>query len=103
MKKTIRSIIFLLALYWCGWAGGFSSVTAQTLDSGNLRIFAYDLHYTYEGELEADGKPSVLGTYTFYFKSNVPPQSGALVFYHSETNEELGRYIFLQTFWIIDR
>lgn len=94
MKKTIRSIIFLLALYWCGWAGGFSSVTAQTLDSGNLRIFAYDLHYTYEGELEADGKPSVLGTYTFYFKSNVPPQSGALVFYHSETNEELGRYDF---------
>lgn len=94
MKKTIRSIIFLLALYWCGWAGGFSSVTAQTLDSGNLRIFAYDLHYTYAGELEADGKPSVLGTYTFYFKSNVPPQSGALVFYHSETNEELGRYIF---------
>ena len=94
MKKTIRSIIFLLALYWFGWAGGFSSVTAQTLDSGNLRIFAYDLHYTYEGELEADGKPSVLGTYTFYFKSNVPPKSGALIFYHSETNEELGRYIF---------
>lgn len=92
MKKTIRSIIFLLALYWCGWAGGFSSVTAQTLDSGNLRIFAYDLHYTYEGELDADGKPSVLGTYTFYFKSNVPPKSGALVFYHSETNAELGRY-----------
>ncbi|MBR5442774.1 MAG: T9SS type A sorting domain-containing protein [Paludibacteraceae bacterium] len=92
MKKTIRSIIFLLALYWCGWAGGFSSVTAQMLDYGNLRIFAYDLHYTYEGELEADGKPSVLGTYTFYFKSNVPPQSGTLVFYHSETNAELGRY-----------
>ena len=46
MKKTIRSIIFLLALYWCGWEGGFSSVTAQMLDYGNLRIFAYDLYYT---------------------------------------------------------
>lgn len=92
MKKTIRSIIFLLALYWCGWAGGFSSVTAQMLDSGNLRIFAYDLYYTYEGDFEENGKPSVLGTYTFYFKSNVPPKSGALIFYHGETNAELGRY-----------
>ena len=60
-----------------------------------MRVFAYGLRYEY-----AEEDNSALGTYTFYFKSNVPATSGRLILYYdndgddnqNEFTSEVGRF-----------
>ena len=74
MKTIEKIVVFLCAYLFCGWGTCF--VQNAKADDNQLRVFAYGLRYEYT---EPEG--TVLGTYTFYFKSNVRPTEGYLNFY----------------------
>ena len=84
MKTIEKIVVFLCAYLFCGWGALF--VQNANADNNQLRVFAYDLNYTFEPENEE----TQLGTYTFTFKSNVMPTEGCLIFYDQD-NQELGR------------
>lgn len=79
MKTIEKIVVFLCAYLFCGWGTLFVQ-NANAIDEGNLRVFAYDLNYTFEPENE----DTQLGTYTFTFTSNVVATSGAIVFYDNQ-------------------
>ena len=81
--KTIKKFGVLVITYlFCGWGTCF--VQEAKADDGQLRVFAYGLRYEYTPAEEG----SVLGTYTFYFKSNVKPTKGYLNFYVDNDNDD---------------
>lgn len=83
MKTIEKIVVFLCTYIFCGWGTLFVQ-NANALDEGKLRVFAYDLRYEYTpGE---DG--SVLGTYEFYFKSNIRPTEGYLYFYYDNDGDD---------------
>ena len=61
---------------------------ANADSSAHLRVFAYDLNYTFEPENE----DTQLGTYTFSFTSNVQATSGAIILYDEQGKNIVGRY-----------
>ena len=74
--KTITKFLFALLLLL---AGASSSIYAN-------RIYAYDLQHRYHGS----SRPGY-GTYYFLFLPNGSVASGDIIFYDSETDEELAR------------
>jgi hypothetical protein len=93
MKTIEKIVVFLCAYLFCGWGTLF--VQNANADDNQLRVFAYGLRYEYT---EPEG--TVLGTYTFYFKSNLEAKKGWLIFYNdqdrddnrNESGTEVGRY-----------
>ena len=85
MKTIEKIVVFLCAYLFCGWGTLFVQ-NANADSSAHLRVFAYDLNYTFVPENEE----TQLGTYTFTFISNVMPTEGWLIFY-DKNNQELGR------------
>ena len=93
MKTIEKIVVFLCAYLFCGWGTCF--VQNAKADDNQLRVFAYGLRYEYT---EPEG--TVLGTYTFYFKSNVRPTEGYLNFYldndgddnRNESGTRVGQY-----------
>ena len=94
MKTIEKIVVFLCAYLFCGWGTLFVQNANADTDLGNLRVFAYDLRYD---SIPEEG--SELVTYTFYFKSNVQPTEGWLIFYNdldgddnrNEKDAEVGR------------
>ena len=92
MKTIEKIVVFLCAYLFCGWGTFF--VQNANADNNQLRVFAYDLRYD---SIPEEG--SELVTYTFYFKSNVQPTEGWLIFYNdldgddnrNEKGAEVGR------------
>lgn len=83
--KTIKKFGVLVITYlFCGWGTCFVQEAKADVDAGQLRVFAYGLRYEYEPAEEG----SVLGTYKFYFKSNVKPTHGYLNFYVDNDNDD---------------
>lgn len=93
MKTIEQIVVFLYAYLFCGWGTCF--VQNAKADDNQLRVFAYGLRYEYK---EPEG--TILGTYTFYFKSNLEAIEGWLIFYNdqdgddnrNESGTEVGRY-----------
>jgi hypothetical protein len=93
MKPIKKFVVLVITYLFCGWGTCF--VQEAKADAGQLRVFAYGLRYEYE---PAEG--TVLGTYTFYFKSNLEAKEGWLIFYNdqdgddnrNESGTEVGRY-----------
>ena len=84
MKTIEKIVVFLCAYLFCGWGTLFvQEAKADTNDENQLRVFAYGLRYEYT---EPEG--TVLGTYTFYFKSNVTPKKGYLNFYFDNDGDD---------------
>ena len=83
MKTIEKIVVFLCAYLFCGWGTFF--VQNANAGSAHLRVFAYDLNYTFTKDADSD----VLGTYTFSFVSNVAPTGGKLIFYN-HNNEVIG-------------
>ena len=84
MKTIEKIVVFLCAYLFCGWGTLFVQNANADSSTQKLRVFAYDLNYEFEQD-----ENSVLGTYTFHFKSNVAPISGSIIFY-SESGQKLG-------------
>jgi len=95
MKTIEQIVVFLCAYLFCGWGTWFVQEAKADVDAGQLRVFAYGLRYEYK---EPEG--TILGTYRFYFKSNLEAKEGWLIFYNdqdgddnrNESGTEVGRY-----------
>jgi hypothetical protein len=75
--KTITKFLFALLLL----LAGASSVQAQ-------RVYAYGLHHAFREDIQM---------HYFYFSSGGELASGDIIFYDSETNEEIGRRTLTST------
>ena len=94
MKTIEKIVVFLCAYLFCGWGTLFVQNANADSSTQKLRVFAYDLNYTFEPENEK----TQLGTYTFTFTSNVVATSGAIIFYDGENGKDIvGRYDLTNT------
>ena len=59
MKTIEKIVVFLCAYLFCGWGTLFVQNANANSSAQNLRVFAYDLNYTFEPE---NGETQ-LGTY----------------------------------------
>lgn len=88
MKTIEKIVVFLCAYLFCGWGTLFVQNANADSSTQKLRVFAYDLKYTFVPENE----DTQLGTYTFSFTSNVPATSGAIILYDESGKNIVGRY-----------